>query len=159
MNKILLVLVLGAIVLIAFACKSQKGGDTATEGEMMDKGEVVMIFGSFGGFAGQTIRYKLHEDGRLYKGGAGETFAQVKSLDENLTTQIISNFTNLGFDTTELNDPGNMTYFIVAKKGDRQKKISWGGMNKEMPDNLDNYYRNFMKLMKRNDMESMSSDR
>ena len=124
-----------AIVVIAFGCKSQK---SAEEAESVD--DMVMIFGSSGGFAGQTLRYKLHEDGSIHKGGGGESFTKVKGIDKDQATQFFSNFSNLGFDRVELNDPGNMTYFIIAKYGDRQKKLAWGGMNKDMPDNLEIYY-------------------
>lgn len=137
-------LILLSLSMVIGGCKSQK----ANNGEIVIS-EPVMIFGSSGGFAGRTLRYKLHQDGSVYKGGAGEAFTLVNSLDENLTIQMFSNFSNLGFDRIELNDPGNMTYFIIAEQGEKQKKLAWGGMNKEMPDNLEIYYKSFMKLMKK----------
>ncbi len=141
-------LILG-IAVIAFGCKSQKSSE---EAEKVD--DMVMIFGSSGGFAGKTLRYKLHEDGSIYKGGGGNTFAKVNGVDKDQAAQIFSNFNNLGFDRVVLDDPGNMTYFIIAKYGDRQKKLAWGGMNKDMPDNLEIYYNSFMKLMKRKNTNS-----
>ncbi len=139
---------------IAFGCKSQKdkSQDGSDAAGLALSDDVAMIFGSSGGFAGKTTKYKLYEDGRLYKGLDRDGYEELKPLDENLAGQFFSNFNTLGFDRMELNDPGNMTYFIIVEVGDRKKKLAWGGMNKDMPDNLDTYYRNFMKTMKRHNL-------
>lgn len=136
------------VIVIAFGCKSQKNSKEDIPGS----DEVAMIFGNSGGFSGQTNKYKLYEDGKVYKWISGDSYEALKPLDSNLAGQFFSNFTTLGFDRTEMNDPGNMTYFIVVEVGDRRKKLAWGGMNKEMPNGLETYYRNFMKTMKKHNL-------
>ena len=153
--KFILPILILLVAAIAFGCKSQKKASEPTElaaTDLAESDEVAMIFGSSGGFAGKTTRYMLYEDGRLYKGLTGDRFEALKPLDENLAGQFYSNFKTLGFDRVDLDDPGNMTYFIIVQVGDRKKKLAWGGMNKEMPENLDTYYRNFMKTMKRHNL-------
>ncbi len=125
-------------------CKTKKQ-DTA----LADLGVPELIFGSSGGFAGKTVKFKLLEDGQLFeKAQQSDTFQPAGSFDADLAGQFFLNYKNLGFHELSLNDPGNMTYFITIKQGDRKKKLAWGGMNKEVPEVLETYYKNFMKLTK-----------
>lgn len=127
-------------------CKSKKQ-DTPSA----DVGVPELIFGSSGGFAGKTIKYKLLENGQLFeKAQTSDTFQEIRSFDKDLAGQFFLNYTTLGFNELSLDDPGNMTYFIIIKQGDRKKKLAWGGMNKEVPEVLETYYKNFMKLTKKN---------
>ncbi len=115
-----------------------------------DGGQPELIFGSSGGFAGKTEKFKLLPDGQIFeKSMSSDTYQPVGSFEKDIAQQFFDNYTTLGFDELVLDDPGNMTYFIIIKQGDRKKKLAWGGMNKSMPEQLDIYYRNFMKLKKR----------
>ena len=148
--KLILPVIILFSIAITFGCKSQK----KTAEELDASGEVSMIFGSSGGFAGKTTKYKLYEDGSLFQLTNNKSFVPMNPLDKNLAGQFFSNFNTLGFDRVDLDDPGNMTYFIIVQVGDRKKKLAWGGMNKDMPDDLETYYRNFMKTMKRHTLSS-----
>jgi len=146
--KLIIPVVILFTLAIIFGCKSQK----KTLEDLQDSEAVALIFGSSGGFAGITTKYMLYEDGSLFQWVNNKSYEAIKPLDKNLAGQFFSNFSALGLDRADLNDPGNMTYFIIVQSGDRKKKLAWGGMNKEMPDNLDIYYRNFMKTMKKHNL-------
>ena len=137
------VLVIGAILLMS--CKSNKDSANTTEDNSL-----ALIFGNSGGFAGKTVKYMLSPKGKVFIEGTNGQMSEEKSIDKNLAAQFFDNFTAMGFNELSLDDPGNMTYFIIVQDGDRKKKLAWGGMNQEVPAGLEVYYKNFMKLMKKN---------
>ncbi len=125
------------------ACNTQK----ALELDSYDGPKIV--FGSSGGFTGVSKEHILLPDGQLFKAGMdGKSRNAEGKIDKNLAKQMISNFKALGFDQLELNDPGNMTYFIDYSENGKNHRVVWGGGRSEIPKELKPYYHTLMGLVK-----------
>ena len=139
-QTLFIVSLIAVVILCAFACKSKKINPLEN---------MHLIFGNSGGFAGKVTKYKLDYDGSLSEFNQdSEDFSFKTTLDKKLTKQFFNNFTDLQFNDLDIDDPGNMTYFIIVGEGERKKILRWGGSNVPVPDNLETYYKTFMKLAK-----------
>ena len=91
------------------------------------------MFGKGGGFAGIETRYILLDDSRLYiQPGIKSGFQYIGKVDRKLTKQMFHNYQNLGLEQMDLNEPGNMYYFIEKRQGQQvNKKLVWGDLMEE----------------------------
>lgn len=103
----------------------------------------ILAIGSSGGFTGATHKYYLFENGQLFKSNkAGESPKELTQIDKNLIKQQFDNYYTLGFDQLELNDAGNMSYFIIMHPNSDQKHmIKWGGGSTTPSPELEQYYK------------------
>lgn len=117
----------------------------------------VMAIGSGGGFTGASSKYYLFENGQLFKSNrAGESPQELGRLDEKVTKQQFANYYNLGFDQLQLNDSGNMTYFIIMHPNtENQHMIKWGGGTTPPSDKLEQYYKLLSALIKQQNKPTM----
>jgi len=106
-------------------------------------------FGSGGGFTGLYTRYILFENGQIFKKGGNEkefsTFGNVKKND---AAQVFKNYGVLKINEIELNDRGNMNYYIEYKDKDKTHNINWGGTNQPASDDLKLFYQLLNNLVK-----------
>ena len=135
---------LGLIVLLSYSCKTpQNFTPDSFQGSMI-------TFGSEGGFAGTTAENYIFENGQFYsyesKNGA---LQELGTIEKTVVKQLFDNFTTLGFDKLELNDPGNLSYYIKMKTGEEEKVIRWGGMNEETPPLLKQYFLNLGQIARK----------
>lgn len=100
-----------------------------------------LTFGSGGGFAGTSTEKILLPNGQVYlRGNRSKTFSVCEPVDENKAKQMFKNFESLGFTELDLNDPGNMTYFISLEDKGVSKRITWGGGNTALDPNVKTYF-------------------
>lgn len=109
----------------------------------------VITFGNQGGFAGSVTTYKILEDGRsYYKGPRDKAFASADKLDKKVVTQLFSSFNDLGVMDLELNDPGNLTYFIEVDRPEKLKKsFKWGADIKPVDPKIKVLYMNMIHMV------------
>ncbi len=139
MKYIALFLLLG---LMAVSCKTKKPIVLA------DYDGIKITFGSGGGFAGRYIEHSILPNGDVYVKNNGKTFHPTKGIDSDVAQQMIDNYKNLGIDKIELQDPGNMTYFILKEEKGEKHKITWGAELQAVPQELKDYFRTLNMLVK-----------
>ena len=132
------------VICLCFSCKTQKINTPEDfQGSML-------TFGTEGGFAGTSSENYIFEDGQLQRfesrRGTTQSFGKI---DKEVVNQIFHNYTVLGLDKINLNDPGNLSYFIKMKVGDDEKVIKWGGMNEETPPMVKQYFKSLGQIAKK----------
>lgn len=95
-----------------------------------------ITFGTGGGFAGSESTFTLLDNGNLFKlTQMRQSSEKLTKIEKNQVAQIFSNFKMLNFDKLDLNDPGNLYYFIEFKGENGEKnKIVWG--NEKVDNNI-----------------------
>jgi hypothetical protein len=77
-------------------------------------------FGSGGGFTGAIEEYILRDNGVLERIAVLKTFndtIRLKTLNKNETSDFFKKLSNDSMNQIELNEVGNITYFITLIKG------------------------------------------
>ncbi len=134
-------LLMGAWVLIAglFSCKT-----TYDTPEDFPKSQIIV--GNGGGFAGKEQIYTLLENGQMFHyNGIKETQSKMESLDKAVTKELFSSSKQADLKNIQCNDPGNMYYFVILKKGDNAQKFTWGGTKQEPPAAIKDIYDTLIK--------------
>jgi hypothetical protein len=141
--KLVLVFSFITLMFLLFSCKAKENYTPETYKDEM------IVFGTSGGFAGHTTSYALLSNGQFfYKAPRFENYASIKSLKKRVTKQIFNNIENLKINDLELDDPGNLTYFMEITGDKHLKKLKWGGFNQKAPETLKIYFTNLMLLAK-----------
>ncbi|MFK7810509.1 MAG: hypothetical protein AB8F74_22070 [Saprospiraceae bacterium] len=137
MTKILFtILSLSTLLLVLTSCKSTK---YATPSESPD---AQITFGSGGGISGLVNDYTLLENGQLFKrSSTDKIFVALKKAKKDAVSQAFKNYNFLGLNTMEVNEPGNMYYFIEHKsKEGETKRLTWGNGESPHEEKLKLYY-------------------
>ncbi|MBK8347449.1 MAG: hypothetical protein IPL08_07410 [Saprospiraceae bacterium] len=132
------------------SCKSSKVAfdPTSTKKEYFS-------FGSGGGFTGKVIKYYLTKDGILYTKD-GEDIKKAGMAPKAIVNQLFQNFTGLGLDKIELNDPGNKYSFIESQSKGTTYKLQWG-KNPLENKNVETFYSILMDVVKKINLSSQKS--
>ncbi len=83
-------------------------------------------FGTGGGFAGRVQQWTLMDDGTMYPGQEVNNIANGVKIDQTLTGQMFKLYDDYGFGDLELNDPGNLYFFITMIDNGESHKLIWG---------------------------------
>jgi hypothetical protein len=106
-------------------------------------------FGNGGGFAGSYKEYLLCENGQLFfRTNAKSGYQELTKLDKSKVKQTFKNYELLQIGKMNIDDPGNLYYFLIQSSDDKIHKLQWGGMNIKAPENLKVFYRNLMNMVK-----------
>jgi len=101
---------------------------------MAKKPPFQLLFGSGGGFSGQTITYNLKSDGSFSKedniAHKKESLAKVKCKDIKAIRKLVA---AVNFSTLNLSKPGNMSSFITLLQDGKEYKTVWSGSLAENP--------------------------
>jgi len=109
-----------------------------------------LAIGSSGGFTGATIKYYLFENGQIFKNGKSGR-EELPKIDKNVMKQQFDNYYKLGFDKLEINESGNMSYFIIMNPDTENMQIlKWGGGSVEPGKELEQYYNLLSAIIKNN---------
>lgn len=125
------------------SCKSKQYTFDTYEGKRL-------AIGSSGGFTGATTKYYLFENGRLFKNGKSG-HEELPAIDKKVMKQQFDNYYRLGFDKLEINESGNMSYFIIMNPDTENMQIlKWGGGSVEPSKELEQYYNLLSAIIKKN---------
>jgi hypothetical protein len=108
--------------------------------------------GSYGGFAGVSMVYTFLSNGQRFKSeglmGAEAKSQELEKGDDAAFKNMLKEMKVLDFKNIELNEVGNMTYFITLKSKRKEKKIQWNNMDMA-PKELVYFYRNTLRSLKK----------
>ena len=91
----------------------------------MDNTKVGRIyFGKRGGFTNIPMEYVMFEKGQLYK-IQDDSLKRIRRVNRKQLDEIDSLLSSSNFRELEINDPGNVTYFIRVAGKDSVKEVNW----------------------------------
>jgi len=137
-------LIFSLILSLGYSCKTKEVIKPQTyEGPKL-------TFGTEGGFAMTTSENYILDTGQMFhfESRRGTTL-DLGKIDKKVVKQIFENYTNLGLDKYNINDPGSFSYFIKMKDGDEEKILKWGGMQEETPEILLQYYKTLGQIARK----------
>ncbi len=88
-------------------------------------------FGKGGGFTNQTENYAINNKGIVFK-ETKEVMVEINQVEYARVIEIDKKICSIHLDSMDLNEVGNMTYFIEVFVGESSHKVNW----KEPADNL-----------------------
>ncbi len=140
MKKIFYIL---SVVVIFVGCKP---AEPTTENTANTKRYAI---GKGGGFTGAYTEYILEENGKVYKYDFNydrEVF--IKNLEKSDLIYFLNRIEELGLEGIEINQPGNMSYYIDVRTGKTSiNKITWGANLFYPPNELVDFHKElFNKL-------------
>jgi citrate lyase gamma subunit len=133
--RILMMMILSVLTM---SCATQK------QAKPLTPSFIEIRFGNVGGFSGMTNEYLLKQDGKVYKNSNVELnfVNQIKQTEiENIEKQI----SELNLKNIELNEKGNLTYFIKVQTSTYDKKITWSDQTQN--DSIKELYKSLVKTL------------
>jgi hypothetical protein len=117
---------------------------TKTQKELTNKFSRIS-FGNSGGFAGATNEYLLKSNGEVYKIKNVDTL-KINQIDKKEIKKISGFIKSSTFKDLNLNETGNITYFIEVKALNYNKKVTWGENSKA--GELREFYKELVSTLK-----------
>lgn len=138
------------LLLTLFACCFLFSCQTTKVSTIENFNGKVIIFGSKGGFTNSTTEYRIYENGQFEKYlKSAQSIEPLNRLASNQCDQIFNNFYSLGLDKMDVDEPGNMSYFIQMKNGNSNKKLRWKSADATVPHQLKQYYKILGQIAKK----------
>ena len=110
-----------------------------------DKDTFEIRYGKSGGFTNIPMEYKIDANGDIFKILNSDTL-KIDSVSGRKIKKIKHQLTELDFEHLEINDPGNITYFINVCTGTYQNTVKWNDMTDNEP--LKMLYKGLLKKIK-----------
>lgn len=132
-----------SIIIMLFGCVSSENMNSE------NKNEKRYAFGKGGGFTGDYTEYILNENGKVYKYDYKyDREVYYKDLEKVDLHYFLEKIESLGLDGIDINEPGNMTYYIDVRIGQNSlNKIVWGANLYYAPKELTDFHKEiFAKL-------------
>lgn len=133
-----LLLVVFSLILFSQCKTSSKTTDQSLAGDVKVPSQYpgrLIFFGTGGGFSGKVQQWTLLDNGTLM-GGKVLTFVEdfdfegdqknAHKIEQQLTDQMFHLYDEMGFAELELNEPGNLYYFIKMQDQDGVHELIWG---------------------------------
>ncbi len=125
-------------VLMAFSCKSPVVN-------FQDYDGILLTVGSGGGFSGIYNEYSLLKSGEVYKwNSTTKERTYVGKFEKKLAKQFFNNYKTLNFEKKNINNPGNMNYYIKFDDRVNEYKLLWS-KTVGMDSNVLVFYKTFMQ--------------
>ena len=108
-----------------------------------------LIFGKGGGFSGIETSYTLLNNGQLFKSNSADTsLIELKKIAKSEAKRLFSTLEAVGFDSIQLNSPGNLYQFIESQTEGKTHKVVWGAdeSTSPIPEALKDFYKNLMDM-------------
>jgi hypothetical protein len=132
------ILFMSSLLLIVISC-------TSPQKLINDKSAERLYFGNYGGFTNASVDYVLIDNAIIFKSDKNDLTPVVK-LNRKQARRIQELVLKTGIEKLELNEPGNMTYYIRVLKPGLEKEIKWTGTS--VNTDIKDLYNTLMSLLK-----------
>ena len=102
-------------------------------------------FGRTGGFTNIPVEYLINAQGEVLKISASEPDT-VNHIPAKRLRSILREFNDIDFKHIELNDPGNISYFIKVRTRQYENNVIWNDLTPN--DTLKNIYKKLITTIK-----------
>ena len=89
-----------------------------------DRSRFEIYFGKSGGFTNIPMEYVLNEDGRILK-IQNDTTIEIQTITKKQMKEIKNLLNEIKFQDIEINEPGNITYYIRTYTKKYQNTVRW----------------------------------
>lgn len=103
-------------------------------------------FGSSGGFTGKTSEYVIKQDGQVYK-ISDDNLNLINLIENSEIENIKKQLSELDFENIQLNEKGNITYFIELHTSTYNNRIKWSDQTQN--DSIKLFYKSLVKTLKK----------
>ena len=106
--------------------------------------------GSFGGFAGEAKTYYFFPNGQRFLNSGvmatdmSKSTNEIEKLEPKAFKTMLKSLKEMDFCNMDLNETGNMNYFIKLKSKKEENKVQWTNMD-TAPEALVSFYKNTLK--------------
>lgn len=115
-----IVLILFALTITLSACKSN-------EKVQRDLSKVQILVGSGGGFTGFYTEYKIFGTGKVERyTSKDEKTAAIGNVQPDSIRVWVNELDRINFYGIELNQPGNMSYYMELTEPEKINRVKWG---------------------------------
>jgi len=138
---------LPTLILAVFlvSCSSSKQAHSSE-----DHSAEALVFGEGGGFAGTVTKYKLYENGQLFRKMPRENaYSELEAIDEAQAEQYFSTVESMGFRNMKCNEPDNWYYLLEMNNEDSNTKLVWGSNSITATETLKLFCKNLLAVAKK----------
>ncbi len=100
--------------------------------------------GSYGGFTGIAETFHIFPNGQTILENSLEGSTELAKKKPKAFKNLVKNLKEINFSEIDLDNPGNLNYFIRLKTKKTDKKVLWSDSSK-VPEGLKDFYRNTLK--------------
>lgn len=127
------------VALSLMSCK------TYQTNELPDK---QLIWGTGGGFSGVVNQYILLENGQLFfEDGLKHTKVELSKQQKQAAKALFNKCIDLNVTSMEMNEPGNLYYFIRYKTKEEDNTLTWGSGDYKTDENIEAFYLELQNLV------------
>ena len=136
-------LVFSSLILLVLlpACKP-------TQYSLSNPPENTISFGDGGGFAGIETGYTLLENGQLFRHNVPGDTVELEAIKKKEAASLYETFKGLRLQQLDIEQPGNLYYFIKFTTSEITHGITWGAADYELRSDIMNYYKSLRQLVK-----------
>ncbi|MBN2862497.1 MAG: hypothetical protein JXN62_05005 [Bacteroidales bacterium] len=110
-----------------------------------EKDKFEIFFGKSGGFTNIPMEYKIDSSGDIYKIQNTDSLS-AGSVSHRKIKKIREKLSELDFEHLEVDDPGNITYFIAIRTDTYHNTVRWNDQTAN--DLLKELYKELLKYLK-----------
>ena len=123
------------------SCNSQK--------EVYVGNPQIISFGSMGGFTNESTEFKLHSNGELWMFNSFKNdSSMVVQLRKKQTRKLFEQVYQIGLDTIDLKNPGNMSSFIQIMSKTSENKVVWPKGDQQVQTEISDFYKELFSYTK-----------
>lgn len=123
--------------LIFFSCKTYQLGNLPEE---------QIIFGNGGGVTGVEVNYILLNNGQLFKTNAWQKdTTELTKISASTAKNYFKQMADLDWEKIDVNEPGNIYYFLSYKTIENIHRATWGATGYEPPEGIKSIYQSLRK--------------
>lgn len=139
-----------ALSLVFINCKNKEQTTiNKLKNEMKKDNSLKYCVGKGGGFTGAYDEFILYENGKVYK--RDFTYSRDvyrKQLTEEERAYFLEKINEMGLEGMDINQPGNMSYYIEMKQGEQSiNKIIWGAHSYYPDKKLEAFHKEFFEKL------------
>jgi len=97
-----------------------------------DKPKPEIQFGRTGGFTNIPDEYIINEKGVVFK-ISGDESTKINDISKKRMKTIVKLINDLDFEHIEINEPGNISYFIRVITSEYENKVIWNDLSSNDP--------------------------
>lgn len=105
-------------------------------------------FGDGGGFAGLETGFTILENGQVFKHNTPGDTTELEAVKKKEAKQFYEQFKGLRLAQLDIDQPGNMYYFLNFTTADISHGITWGAADYNIRKDILDFYKSLRKLMK-----------
>ncbi len=106
-----------------------------------------LIFGDGGGITGATTSFILLENGQIFKTySLTRETTEVGKIRKKQARELLAEAHAMGMENLDVNEPGNMYYFLELKTDNGNHRCTWGAQGYEVDEKLQNFRQKLLNI-------------